>query len=249
MDTYSHHMKIQIDYLKKQNDNMEKSFKSKCINFTKLSIDEVTPETELKMLTDYNDYLKNIARTKRSLPPVKENKPTPKSKEKVEDEDEDSVEDIRKETKPVYSIITNMEEIKRAFFSNDYDRAFELIKQHPFKFYNVHYKYSDDNTGRPSYVAKNLLRGFVQGLDDYRKYLMVCFRCFLLDNVTKQYIYSSSWIVNTNDDLKTVLGTIYDDYDFVEIKGDEEIINMLKQMVKTEDENAETTLIGEVYLH
>ncbi len=47
----------QITNLKKQNDGMEISFKNKGITFTKLSIDTIDPETELKLLKDYNEYL------------------------------------------------------------------------------------------------------------------------------------------------------------------------------------------------
>jgi hypothetical protein len=153
-----------------------------------------------------------------------------------------------------------MEDIKRAFFNKEYEIASELIKQHPFKFYEVNYKFSSDNTGRPSYVAKNLLRGFVQCLDDYRKYFIICFKCILINKDTNEYKYPSYWIVNTNDDLKTILGSLYDDYDFILIEEQEAISKMLKQMEKNEDTKPEQgyqqesmendeVLIGEVYLH
>ena len=239
-------MEKQIENLKKQNDGMETAFKNKSIQFNKLSIDVTDPETELQLLKDYNIYLKGISAANR---PVKEEKPKeqPKPKEqKPKDEDEDD--EVPKEVKPVYSTISNMEDIKRAFFSKEYEIASDLIKQQPFKFYKVNYKFSSDNTGRPGYVAKNLLRGFVQSLDDYRKYFMICFRCILINKDTNEYRYPSYWIVNTNDDLKTVLGSLYDDYDFISVEGVEAINIMLKKMEKNEDENDED-LIGEVYLH
>lgn len=242
-------MEKEIANLKKQNEGMETSFKAKNIQFTKLSIDNVDPDTELMLLKDYNTYLKGISASNRPPAPVKEEKqkeqPKPKEQKPKDEEDDD---DLPKEVKPVYSTIANMEDIKRSFFSKDYETACHLIKQQPFKFYKVNYKYSSDNTGRPGYVAKNLLRGFVQGLDDYRKYLMVCFRCILVNKETNEYRYPSYWIVNTNDDLKTILGSTYDDYDFVTVEGDEAINKMLKKMEKNEDENDEA-LIGEVYLH
>lgn len=235
----------QIANLKKQNDGMETSFKAKDIKFTKLNIENIDPETELMLLKDYNEYLKNISKQNRP-PPLEKPNEEPKSKEsKQKDDDED---DVPKEVKPVYTTIANMEDIKRAFFSKDYETASNLIKQQPFKFYKATYKYSSDNIGRPGYVAKNLLRGFVQGLDDYRRYFMICFRCILINKETNEYRYPSYWIVNTNDDLKTVLGSIYDDYDFIVIEGDEAISKMLKRMEKNEDENDEA-LIGEAYLH
>lgn len=237
----------QIMNLKKQNDGMEISFQTKGIKFTKVSIDDVDPETELLLLKNYNNYLKSISAANRPPAPVKEEKPKvvevkPKEEKPKDDDDDEPI----KEVKPVFSTITNMEDIKRAFFSKDYDAAYELIKQQPFRFYKASYKYADDNTGRPSFVAKNLLRGFVQSLDDYRKYLMVGFRCISIEE--KKYNYPSYWIVNSNDDLKTILGSIYDDFDFIPVVEEERIVRMYKRMQKNEDETDEA-LIGEVYLH
>jgi hypothetical protein len=141
-----------------------------------------------------------------------------------------------------------MEDIKRAFFNKDYNTFNELIRQHPFKYYTANYKYASDYTGRPGYVAKNLLRGFVQGLDDYRKYFIVCFRCILTNNDNNEYIYPSYWIVNSNDDIKTILGSLYDDYDFNLVEDQNEITSLLKKMEKNENEE-DDNLIGEIYLH
>jgi hypothetical protein len=243
-----------IAILNKQNEGMELSLKTRDINFTKCAINNldpnnIDPKTELIFLKQYNEYLKNISKQNRPPPQVKEEKqkeqPKPKEKPKS-NEDEENEEDF-KETKPIYSTIANMEDIKRAFFSKEYDTALELIKQHPFKYYSATYKYASDNTGRPSYVAKNLLRGFVQGLDDYRKYFMICFRCIITNKEINEYNYPSYWIVNTNDDLKNVIGSVYDDYDFLEIEEDSAEC-LLKEMRKHEDDN-DDTLIGEVYLH
>jgi hypothetical protein len=237
----------QITNLKKQNDGMETSFKAKNIEFSKLSIDSIDQDTELRLLKDYNTYLKSISAANRPPPQVKEQLPLVKEEKPKEKPDVDE-DDVPKEVKPIFSTITNMEDIKRAFFSKEYDTSYDLIKQQQFKFYKVNYKFSSDNTGRPSYVAKNLLRGFVQGLDDYRKYFMICFRCILVNKDINEYRYPSYWIVNTNDDLKTILGSLYDNYDFIAIEGEEAISKMLKKMEKNEDENDEA-LIGEVYLH
>ena len=242
-------MDKQIVNLKKQNEGMETAFKNKNIEFTKLSIDNVDPETELMLLKDYNNYLKGISSANRPPPqekPKVEPKEAPKKKEKSEDDDDDD--DVPKEVKPVYSTITNMEDIKRAFFCNEYENFNHLVRQHKFKYYKVNYKYASDNTGRPGYVAKNLLRGFVQGLDDYRKYLMVCFRCILINKETNEYRYPSYWIVNSNDDIKTILGSLYDDYDFINVEEEEAIGKLLKKMEKNVDDN-DDALIGEVYLH
>lgn len=243
-------MEKQIVNLIKQNEGMETSFKNKSIQFTKLTLDNMDPETELTLLKEYNEYLKNIS--KQNRPPLQEKpKEQPKPKETKPKESnplDDDEDDMPKEVKPVYSTITNMEHIKRAFFSKEYNTSTELIKHQPFKFYKVNYKFSGDNNGRPAYVAKNLLRGFVQGLDDYRKYFMICFRCILIDKETNEYRYPSYWIVNTNDELQTVLGSLYNDYDFIAVEGDDAISKLLNRMEKNEDEN-DDALIGEVYLH
>jgi len=238
-------MDKQIAILKKQNEGMETAFKNKNIVFAKLSIDNVESETELMLLKDYNNYLKGISAANRPPPQEKPVEETPKKKEEDDDDDDD---DVTKDMKPSHSTITNMEDIKRAFFNKDYENFNHLVRQHPFKYYKVNYKFSRDNTGRPGYAAKNLLRGFLQSLDDYRKYLMVCFRCIMSDKETCEYKYPSYWIVNSNDDIKSILGSLYDDYEFIAIEEEESITKMLKKIEKNDDENNET-LIGEVYLH
>ena len=240
----------QIANLTKQNEGMEASFKTKGIPFTKLSIDSVDPETELLMLQNYNKYLKEISLANRPVK-VKEEKPAVKEPIKVAKDDDDD-EPSYKEAKPVFSTITNMEDIKRAFFSKDYDTFNTLVRQQPFKYYKANYKYADDNNGKPAFVAKNLLRGFVQNLDDYRKYLMVCFKCIIAPNSDKpiHYKYHAYWIVNSNDDLKTIIGSIYDDFEFFEVDSDdpERVVIMLREMQKNDDDN-DPTLVGEAYLH
>jgi len=245
-------MDKQIINLKKQNEGMEIAFKNKNIEFTKLSTDNIDPEIEFKLLKNYNEYLKGISKNNRPPPqekPVKQEQKqqiTPKKKE--DDEDDQGEDDVPKEVKPVYSTIVNMEDIKRAFFNKDYETFNTLIGEHPFKYYTSNYKYATDNTGRPAYVAKNLLRGFVQGLDDYRKYFIVCFRCILVNKETNEYSYPSYWIVNSNDDIKTILGSLYDDYDFNLLEEQSEITSLLKKMEKNENDE-DDGLIGEIYLH
>lgn len=239
-----------ITNLKKQNEGMETSFKNKNIQFNKLSLNTMdNPETELMILKDYNNYLKGISSANRPPPqekPVKQEA----SKKKENTEEEHDEDELLKEVKPVYSTITNMEDIKRAFFNKDYETFQHLVREQPFKYYKADYKYAEDNTGRPTFVAKNLLRGFVQSLDDYRKYLMVGFRCVSHPDSSNviHYRYPSYWIVNSNDELKTILGSLYDDFEFVPVIAPDRIVRMLRRMEKNEDEH-DDELIGEVYLH
>ena len=173
----------QIANFQKQNDGMLLSLKSKNINIEfDLFIDEnLSNDEKLDKYKMINLQLKELSKLNRPPPPVKEVKPKQENTPSKSNEEED--EEEIKEVKPVYSTITNMETIKREFFNKEYVNFQESMKQHPFKMYKAKYKYSSDNDGRPEFVARNLLRGFVQGLDDYRKYLLVCFHnifCFLM---------------------------------------------------------------------
>lgn len=232
-----------IAILKKQNDGIIASLKAKNVVFEYEAIDE----TDLEKVKALNVFLKDLSAKHRPPPPPKaEPKPLPKPKEK-EQLDEDDDDTLVKEVKPVFQTITNMEDIKRAFFSKEYEQASCLIINQPFRFYKADYKYADDNTGKPDYAARNLLRGFVQGLDDYRKYLLVCFRCILVDPTAKKYDYPSYWIVNTPEDLKILLGDLYDDYVFTPVTTNEFVEPFLKDMEKKAD--TDDNIVGEVYLH
>lgn len=241
----------QITLLTKQNEGMETSFTHKGVQFTKLIIENGDdPEVMLALLKEYNAYLKNISKTNRPPPPPK---PQPvklvvEADTKIDVPMDFSNEDeLTKEEKITFPTICNMEDAKRAFFSKEYDTFFDIISGHPLKFYKATYKWSDDNDGKPEFIARNLLRGFVQGLEPYKKYFMVCFRCILIDASTKRYAYPSYWIVNTDINITTILGSLYDDYKFMSVD-EVDVKTMLDEMKKSEDEN-DTTLIGETYLH
>jgi hypothetical protein len=231
-----------IAILKKQNDGIIASLKAKNIAFEYEAIDE----TDLEKVKALNVFLKELsAKNRPPQPKAEPKKAEPKKADPKPNDEDDDDNALTKEVKPVFQTITNMEDIKRAFFSKEYEQAATLINSHPFHFYKAEYKYSDDNTGKPDYAARNLLRGFVQGLDDYRKYLLICFRCVLTDTEAKKYDYPSYWIVNTNEDLKTMLGDLYDDYVFTPVTNIELVQPFLKEMEKKEDEN----IVGEAYLH
>ncbi len=240
----------QIANLQKQNEGMLNSLRSKNISIEfDVTIDENLPENEkLEKYKTVNNSLKELVKMNKPPPAPKEetkikeeSKPKPKPLTK-EDDEEDEI----KETKPTFSVLTNMEDCKRAFFNKEYSTFQECINKEPYKIYRAQYKYSSDNDGRPDFVARNLLRGFVQMLDDYRKYLMVCFRCILQDVENKKYDYPSYWIVNSNDDLSVIIGNIYDDYEFTLMDTDEMKMGVLLEMEKKENDES---VIGESYLH
>jgi len=159
------------------------------------------------------------------------------------------VEETYEEPKINIPTITNMEDIKRAFFSNEYEQFTELIKQHNFTFYTAIYKYSSDNDGKPEFVAKNLVGGFIRNLEDFSKYFMICFRCYKVED---NYYYPSFWIVNTKKEednvnqIQKVIGDLYNDFTFTAVN-QYEINNFLKNIEKKI--NTDNELIAEKYLH
>ena len=238
-------MNPKIQNLQKQNDAIYSSLVSKNVLFTRRVI---TDETKiLDILTEENKELKELSKNNRPAPQVIEKKPAVPVVEKKEqipkelDEEDESFEDSKKS----YTIIHNMEDIKRAFFNKEYELFEELIKQHEFIYYKVSYKYSSDNDRKPDYVARNLLKGFGRALDDYRKYLLVCFRCTEYEPI--KYDYNSLWIVNTKDDLKTIIGSFYDDFDFQLQTFDVE--NNFLEEFRKKDLEVELNIIGETYIH
>ena len=241
-------MNPKIQNLQKQNDAIYSSLVSKNVLFTRHVISDITDETKiLDILTEENKELKELSKNNRPAPQVVDKKtviPVIEKKEPIPkelDEDEESFEDSKKS----YTIIHNMEDIKRAFFNKEYESFEELIKQHEFIYYKVSYKYSSDNDRKPDYVARNLLNGFVRSLDDYRKYLLVCFRCKEYEPI--KYDYNSLWIVNTKDDLKTIIGSFYDDFDFQLQTFDVE--NNFLEEFRKKDLEVELNIIGETYIH
>ena len=227
-----------VKNLIKQNDSIYNSLLVKKISFERTFINnELSDEDKIILLSEENEKLKNISKSNRPPSEVKVVKPIiVEIKETNEDKDEENYETPVKK----FSTITNMEDIKRAFFCKDYELFNELIKKNNFKYYRAEYKYSNEKDGSPEFIAKNLVKGFVRNLDDYRKYLMVCFRCYKNEN--NNYSYPSLWIVNSEDDIIDIIESVYDDYIY---KEENDIQSFLKHIQKVEDENC----IEESYVH
>jgi hypothetical protein len=231
-----------IKNLVKQNDSIYNSLLLKNISFERITInDEISDDDKIIILSEENEKLKNISKSNRPPPVVKSIKPTIiETKKDVKDAcDNEEEEDNYEIPKKSFTTITNMEDIKRSFFNKDYSLFKQLIKNFNFKYYRAEYKYSSDKDGSPEFIAKNLLKGFVRNLDDYRKYFIVSFRCYKNGN---NYNYPSLWIVNSNDDIKDIIESIYDDYVY---KEDNDIDNFLNDFQKVEDESC----IEELYVH
>ena len=230
----------------KQNDAIYNALIAKSIVFTRKDINNVSnDEDKLKLLIEENEELKLISKNnkpiqepKKVIQPPKSTPQSPSKPPQQEDEEEQHENPVKK-----FDTITNMEDIKRAFFNKDYELFTELIKQHNFKYYVAEYKYSSDKDGMPDFIAKNLLKGFVRNLDDYRKYLMVCFRCF--NNGDKTYLYPSLWILNSTEDINNIIGSLYDDFVFEEIN----VINSFLNQFQKLDYEENSTLLDECYVH
>ena len=242
--------------LEKQNAGIYSSLVAKGIQFDRTIIPEdISDENHLQLLKDENVKLKEISNANK--PPLKE-KPKEELKEKPKEELKEKQKDLDDENynEPVkkIDIIVDMDDIKRAFFNGDYDVFESAIKTHPFKFYNASYKYDSDKDGAPDFSAKNLLKGFVRSFDDYRKCFMICFRCWKYQHDTK-YKYESFWIVNTNEKISNIIGSIEDDFIFNELTDIDNFISKIKKIPKSESDSEkdiyddEYTCIGESYVH
>ena len=237
----------------KQNDSIYASLVARNIEIARIDISSLDNlDEKLNALVDENNKLKEVVKNNKPALIPKEPKPVavtqPKkeseSKEKKEDDDED---ETFEEVKPKFNTITNMEDIKRALCSKEYENFETLVQAHPFKYYNVQYKYASDKDGAPEFVAKNLVRGFVRSLEDYRKYIFVGFRCVLTEPEKKVYTYPSMWIVNSTDPLVNIIGSLYEDFEFVEVSQE----NLAKFMVDFRKTNFDesTNVIDELYAH
>ena len=173
------------------------------------------------------------------LSQVKEKKAPPCSVEK-----EETFEDPVK----TFDTVTNMEDLKRAFFNDDFPTFEKCVIENNLKFYNVTYKFSSDKDGAAEFSATNLVGGFARNFEEYKKYFMICFRCWkLIDSDINKYLYESVWLINTLEPIQNVIGDLYDDFDFVEINDSETFFDLIKKANGKWKEEYEC--IKEKYVH
>ena len=204
-------MDNKINGIRKQNESIYNSLKSKNISDIGelITFTDETPEQQFQLLQQENKRLKSM------LPPVpvpEKVVPVQVQVKEVKDDDENQKEETFEDPIPKFETITNMEDIKRAFFSGEYDKFEELVREHNFTLLYGTYKWSSDKDGAPEFVAKNLLKGFVRKFDDFRKYFIICFRCVQETKSPNTYSYPSLWIVNTLDDK--LIDKFSDDFTF-----------------------------------
>ena len=249
----------QIQSLQKQNDSIFSSLHARNITFERVLIPEGIDETEhIRLLTDENNQLKEVVKANKPAPiPKEEKKPQIQQQSQPVKKDEKTTPDKNEEEEEVYEepvkkfdTITNMEDMKRAFFNGDYPVFEELFKAHPFNVYKMNYKYNSDKDGAPDFSAKNLLKGFVRNFDDYRKYFMICFRCMKAET-SNTYRYDSYWIVNTNSPVQEIIGSTWEDFEPDESIQIDKFIELIKKIPETEEPVYVDgyTCIGESYVH
>lgn len=226
-----------ITVLINQNNAIYTSLINKNIEFNRLFTERTQDdEYDYKILLEENKLLRDIVKQNKPIQECKQKKHVEEKKQEIKDEEEETYEN---ETR-TFETITNMEDMKRMFFNNNYEEFEEQVKKYNFKYYKAIYKYSNDKDGSPEYSARNLLNGFIRNFDDYKKYFMICFRCIKHENTT--YTYDSLWIVNTNEPIFNIIGSLIDDFDLLSI---DDIEQFLFDMRKKEHD----TIIGEKYVH
>ena len=263
--------------LQKQNDSIFASLISKNIQFDRVEIcDGINEQEHLILLTEENVRLKEIVKANKPISQPKESKSKEskskeskskesKSKEVVEsktkelklkeikendNDNEDDENDTFEEPVKKFDTITNMEDMKRAFFRGDYVVFQEQLKLYPLKLYKVGYKYNSDKDGVPEFSAKNLLKGFVRNFDDYRKYFMICFRCFKAQD-KNEYKYDSLWIINSGEHIQNIIGSMWEDFEFEETSNIDDFVTQIQKLPEADEPVYvnDFTCIGESYVH
>lgn len=240
---------MNIEQLMKQNNAIHASLVSKQIEFTRTKINQdLSQEEQLTLVIEENKQLKELSKQNKPSQIKKEviqsTQPIQTVNKKVENKQNNDDSDSEKETKePKNEIktITNMEEIKRAFFNGNYEEFETLVKVHPFHYYIAVYKYNDELVGIPEFIAKNRGKGFIGQMEDNRKCIMACVRCFKNDN---NYDYQMMWIVNTNEPINNI-SEIVENFDFVQ---ESDINKFLSHIRKIDKENMRNCIF-ESYVH
>jgi len=120
-------------------------------------------------------------------------------------------------TESVYTSQKKMRSCKVGFFTKDIEKFKNELVDMPYFFYKCTYKYSSDNDGVLDWIASNLNQAFANEIDtsdDIKNRVFCVFRCYQPNKNIKKYEYTSMWItdVSSEEELKTLIGSRYDDY-------------------------------------
>jgi hypothetical protein len=105
--------------------------------------------------------------------------------------------------------------LESKYFSTDFKKDFD---KEGFSIYKSVYKFNDDFKGRPSFVNRNAVNGFIQTLDDARKY---SFGSLMLVNEKDVTIMIGYWIIRGQEPLKEVFGDFLADNDWSKLSIDD----------------------------
>ena len=147
---------------------------------------------------------------------------------------------------PVSKFVTSgsLEPCKSKFFSGDIISFMDELRTGRFRIYFTQYKYIHDYQNCPNFILDNLNRGFVQQLDDKRKYLFAGFKC--VKNNDTYHIFGI-WICNCMVPMENVVSDKYDDFEWEEL--DVNIPAHVEKLLRTLSREPSTNVISLKYLH
>jgi len=106
-----------------------------------------------------------------------------------------------------HQLTASLEPCKSKFFSNDASFLNDIIDNN-FQVYYGEYVDIADYDGKPEFIVKNLVKGFVQQLDNERKNLFTAFKCTKDEN----YQISSLWICNCVSPLVEIVPSMNENF-------------------------------------
>ena len=142
-----------------------------------------------------------------------------------------------------FEITCSLEPIKKKFFEHNIDAFRTELTSNSYRAFLAEYSYSNDYEGSPQFVVNNFLNGFVQQLEQERKYLFMGFRC-VKDNFT--YSIQSAWITNTKIPMSELIKDKYDYFIWrdLNLSLEDDMIRLLTVLSQEDDPR-----ITNVYLH
>lgn len=142
-----------------------------------------------------------------------------------------------------FPITGSLEPCKSSFFTGDNASFMKELATGKYRIYFSEYRYTNEYDGRPTFILENLLRGFVQQLEDKRKYLFTGFKC------TKNTSFNicGIWITNCTLAMQQIVGDKYDDFEWEEL--DVNIVAHAEKMMRVLQKESSTNVVATSYLH
>ncbi len=138
----------------------------------------------------------------------------------------------------------SLEPCKSSFFTGDLILFMKELTSGKYRIYFTEYRYSSEYDGSPTFILDNLLRGFVQQLEEKRKYLFTGFKC--TKNING-YNISGIWITNCTLPMEQIAHGKYDDFEWEEL--DANINAHSEKMLRVLQRESSTNVVATSYLH